>query len=173
MTLSADQTLTAVQSPLSPGEAKDRAVLLVAGSADRPGLPARARLQIVSDELYLGRRAEGLPVSANAAVLEDGLVSSQHARVVRTVGGYDLEDLGSKNGTFIDNARAEGKVRLRDGALVFLGNHVAIFRLVSSIELEAMKAELVSPLGPVPTASPGWRWPAIACVGWPPPTASC
>ncbi len=155
-----EHTLTAVQSPLSPGEARDRAVLLVGGSAEAPGLPARARLQIVGDELYVGRRADGVPVTANAAVLEDGLVSGQHARIMRGAGGWDLEDLGSKNGTFVDNVRAEGRTRLRDGALVFLGNHVGVFRMVSSIELDAMKAELVSPLGPVATASPGL---AVAC----------
>jgi len=132
-----DQTLTQVQSPMSPGEQRDRAVLLVSGNAVTPGLAARTRLQIVGDELYLGRRAEGLPVQASVAVLDDGLVSSQHARIVRGSGGYDLEDLGSKNGTFIDNLRAEGRQRLRDGALVFVGNHIGVFRMVSSIELEA------------------------------------
>jgi transcriptional regulator with PAS, ATPase and Fis domain len=159
----AEQTLTAVQSPLSPGEQKDRAVLLVVGSADSPALPARTRLQITGDDLFIGRRAEGLPVSANAAVLDDGLVSSQHARITRGAGGYDLEDLGSKNGTLVDNQRIDGKlgkVRLRDGALVFFGNHVAVFRMVSQIELEAIKAELVAPFGPVATASPAL---AVAC----------
>src|SRR5580693_4222758 len=160
----AEQTLTAVQSPLSPGEQRDRAVLLVVGSADAPALPARTRLQITGDDLFVGRRAEGVPAGANAAVLDDGLVSSQHARITRVVGGYDLEDLGSKNGTWVDNLRLEGgkdgKVRLRDGALVFFGNHVAVFRMVSQIELEAIKAELVAPLGPVATASPAL---AVAC----------
>jgi DNA-binding NtrC family response regulator len=156
----AEQTLTAVQSPLSPGEQKDRAVLLVVGSAERPALPARTRLQIVGDELYVGRRAEGLPVDANAAVLDDGLISGRHARMSRGAGGYDLEDLGSKNGTWVDNLRIEGKVRLRDGALIFFGNHIAVFRMVSHIELEAIKAELVAPLGPVATASPAM---AVAC----------
>jgi transcriptional regulator with PAS, ATPase and Fis domain len=156
----AEQTLTAVQSPLSPGEQKDRAVLLVVGSAERPALPARTRLQIVGDELYVGRRAEGLPVDANAAVLDDGLVSGRHARLAHGAGGYDLEDLGSKNGTWVDNLRTEGKVRLRDGALIFFGNHIAVFRMVSHIELEAIKAELVAPLGPVATASPTL---AVAC----------
>ncbi|HEX3901211.1 MAG TPA: sigma 54-interacting transcriptional regulator [Polyangia bacterium] len=165
----AEQTLTAVQSPLSPGEQKDRAVLLVMGSADSPALSARARLQITGDDLFIGRRAEGLPVSANAAVLDDGLVSSQHARLTRGSGGYDLEDLGSKNGTWVDNQRLDGqpgqegktgKVRLRDGALIFFGNHVAVFRMVSQIELEAIKAELVAPFGPVATASPAL---AVAC----------
>src|SRR6185503_18991485 len=73
------------------------------------------------------------------------------------------EDLGSKNGTWVDNQRLEqnaGKIRLRDGALLFLGNHVAVFRMVSQIELEAIKAELVAPFGPVATASPAL---AVAC----------
>jgi transcriptional regulator with PAS, ATPase and Fis domain len=156
----AEQTLTAVQSPLSPGEQKDRAVLLVVGSAERPALPARTRLQIIGDELILGRRAEALPGTTNVAVLDDGLVSGRHARIARGAGGYDIEDLGSKNGTWVDNLRSEGKARLRDGALVFCGNHIAVFRMVSHIELEAIKAELVAPLGPVATASPTL---AVAC----------
>jgi hypothetical protein len=78
-----DQTLTQVQSPLSPGEQRDRAVLLVSGNAVTPGLAARVRLQIVGDELYIGRRADGLPVQASVAVLDDGLISGQHARIVR------------------------------------------------------------------------------------------
>src|SRR3954464_1627351 len=155
-----EQTLTQVQSPLSPGEQRDRAVLLVSGNAVTPALAARARLQIVGDELYIGRRGDGLPVQASVAVLDDALVSSQHARILRGSGGFDLEDLGSKNGTFVDNLRAEGRTRLRDGALVFVGNHVGVFRMVSSIELEAIKAELVAPLGPVATASPAL---AVAC----------
>src|SRR3954468_14283622 len=159
----AERTLTAVQSPLSPGEQRDRAVLLVGGSAEAPALPARTRLQIAGDDLFVGRRADGVPVGANVAVLDDGLISSQHARLTRGAGGFDLEDLGSKNGTWIDNQRLEdkeGKVRLRDGALLFFGNHVAIFRMVSQIELEAIKAELVAPFGPVATASPAL---AVAC----------
>ena len=63
----AERTLTAVQSPLSPGEQKDRAVPLVVGSADAPALPARTRLQIVGDDLFVGRRADGVPNGANAA----------------------------------------------------------------------------------------------------------
>jgi transcriptional regulator with PAS, ATPase and Fis domain len=155
-----DQTLTAVQSPLSPGEQRDRAVLLVVGSAESPGLPPRTRLQIAGDELFIGRRADGLPAQAAVAVLDDGLISGRHARLSRGAGGYDLEDLGSKNGTWIDNQRLTGKERLSDGALLFIGNHAAVFRMVSAIELEAIKAELVSPFGPVPTASPAL---AVAC----------
>jgi len=161
MTDRGDQTLTAVQSPLAPGEARDRAVLLVVGSCDEPGLPARARLQFVGEELVIGRRGpdEARP-GREALILADTLVSGQHARVVRVAGGYEVEDLGSKNGTLLDNARLAARARLRDGALLFLGNHVGVFRMASAAEVDAMKAELTDPLGPVATASPAL---AVAC----------
>src|SRR5262245_19699909 len=142
MTDREDQTLTAVQSPLAPGELKDRAVLLMVGSGDEPGLSAKARLQFVGDELSIGRRAPAQTRSGrHALVLNDTLVSGQHARIVRAQGGYEVEDLGSKNGTWVDNLRLEGRPRLRDGALLFVGYHVAVFRLASAIEIEAIKAE--------------------------------
>src|SRR5215471_6929118 len=161
MTDRGDRTLTAVHSPLSGGEHKDRAVLLMVGSGESPGLSARARLQFVADELLIGRRAPDADrPGAEALLLDDTLVSGQHARIARVPGGYDIEDLGSKNGTWVDNARLEAPARLRDGALVFMGNHAGVFRMVSSLEIEAMKAELVAPLGPVATASPAL---AVAC----------
>jgi transcriptional regulator with PAS, ATPase and Fis domain len=162
MTNRADRTLTAVQSPLAQGETKDRGVLLMVGSAESPGLPAKTRLQILGEELVVGRRApdETRPGS-HALVLNDSVVSGQHARLVRAAaGGWEVEDLGSKNGTWVDNERLTEKTKLRDGALLFFGNHVGVFRLASAIEVEAMKAELVAPLGPVATVSPAL---AVAC----------
>jgi transcriptional regulator with PAS, ATPase and Fis domain len=161
MTNRAERTLTAVQSPLAPGETKDRAVLLLVGAAETPGLPPRTRLQLLGESLVIGRRApdETRP-GAHALVLADGVVSGQHARLQRVAGGYELEDLGSKNGTWLDNARLAERTKLRDGALLFFGNHVGIFRMASALEVEAMKSELVSPLGPVATVSPAL---AVAC----------
>jgi DNA-binding NtrC family response regulator len=161
MTTRADQTLTAVQSPLAQGEAKDRAVLLMVGSAEAPGLPPQARLQPLAEELVVGRRApDGTAPGRHALVLADTVVSGQHARLVRGASGWEVEDLGSKNGTWLDNAKLGERAKLRDGALLFFGNHVGIFRVASALEVEAMKSELVSPLGPVATVSPGM---AVAC----------
>jgi DNA-binding NtrC family response regulator len=162
MTNRADRTLTAVQSPLAPGETKDRAVLLLVGAAETPGLPPRTRLQLLGESLVIGRRApdETRP-GVHALVLADGVVSGQHARLSRVAGGgYELEDLGSKNGTWLDNARLSERTKLRDGALLFFGNHVGIFRMASALEIEAMKNELLSPLGPVAAVSPAL---AVAC----------
>jgi transcriptional regulator with PAS, ATPase and Fis domain len=157
----ADQTLTSVQSPLASGELPAVALLLMVGSADEPALPPSRRLLFVGDALHLGRRPpDDSNDDASSAILNDTLVSGHHARIVKNAGGYELLDLGSKNGTWVDNVRVDERARLHDGALVFIGNHVGVFRLVSALEADAIKSELVNPLGPVATASPSL---ALAC----------
>jgi transcriptional regulator with PAS, ATPase and Fis domain len=157
-----EKTQTAVLSPLSPAELPDTAVLLMVGGADALRLSAARRLIFVRDELDIGRSpSEAAEARGAALTVADPLVSSEHARISRVAaGGFEVADLGSKNGTFIDNVRIEARGRLRNGSVVFFGNQIGVFRMVSAIELEAIKAELVSPLGPVSTASPTL---AVAC----------
>ena len=58
--------------------------------------------------------------------LPDAFVSSHHARVTPASGGALLEDLGSRNGTWLGQERVEEPVRLRDGDLFAVGD--ATFR---------------------------------------------
>jgi len=161
-----DQTLTSVSSPLSPGELPEIPLLLMVGSADEPALPAPRRLLFVGDDLQIGRRAaDELRAGGHSAILNDTLVSGHHARIARAADpgdddGYELIDLGSKNGTWVDNVRVEDRAPLHDGAVVFIGNHVGVFRLASPIEVDAIKNELINPLGPVATVCPTL---ALAC----------
>jgi len=48
-------------------------------------------------------------------VLPDRQVSRHHFRVVRDDDGYNVEDLGSKNGTYINGAPVRGSMQLQDG----------------------------------------------------------
>ncbi len=48
-------------------------------------------------------------------VLPDRQVSRHHFRVVRDDDGYNVEDLGSKNGTYINGTAVRGSVQLQDG----------------------------------------------------------
>jgi transcriptional regulator with PAS, ATPase and Fis domain len=162
-----DQTLTSVNSPLSPGELPEIPLLLMVGSADEPALPASRRLLFVGSDLKIGRRApDETAAGGSSAILNDTLVSGHHARIVKTAqrneddDGYELLDLGSKNGTWVDNVRVQDRAPLHDGALIFIGNHVGVFRLASTIEVDAIKNELTNPLGPVATVSPPL---ALAC----------
>lgn len=60
-------------------------------------------------------------------VISDPEVSRQHARFTRSDEGYEIQDLGSTNGTFIDGKRLEGDpVQLGPGAVITIGNNVTL-----------------------------------------------
>jgi ABC-type multidrug transport system ATPase subunit len=72
----------------------------------------------------IGRAAD------NDIVLDDLLVSRHHCELQgRPDGGYELVDLGSSNGTFV-NGRQVRRIRLEQLDLVAIGHH--LFRLVGS-----------------------------------------
>ena len=59
--------------------------------------------------------------------LDDDAMSRQHAVLRRVVGGWELEDLGSKNGTVVGGDRYM-RTTLADGDLVEIGSTVLMFR---------------------------------------------
>src|SRR5690606_33579502 len=66
------------------------------------------------DVLVLGRE------KACDIVFQDDTVSRKHARIVRGAEGYSLEDLQSRNGTFLNGRRVTAPTRLRDGDTIHL-----------------------------------------------------
>jgi hypothetical protein len=72
----------------------------------------------LTDELTVGR-APGCAVS-----LDDTFVSNLHARVFRRDGTLYVEDLGSTNGTFVNQKAVSSAVRLRKGDRVQVGRTV-------------------------------------------------
>ncbi len=78
----------------------------------------------------------------NALAVPDGSVSSKHARVVRTDDGFVIEDLKSRNGTFVNGERVtEGQRKLSDGDLIRLGKVILTF----NVAREAKQAETTEP----------------------------
>lgn len=59
-------------------------------------------------------------------------VSRRHARIVIRDGHATLEDLGSKNGTFLGERRLEAPVILADGDIFRLGREIFVFRTTAS-----------------------------------------
>jgi len=57
-------------------------------------------------------------------------VSRRHARITVSGDTATVEDLGSKNGTFIGDAPIEGPTPLRHGNELRLGNLAAVLRVV-------------------------------------------
>ena len=71
--------------------------------------PLEGQRWYVSTELTIGRSPEC------AIQIDDRQVSRIHARVFPGNHSIDLEDLGSKNGTFIQGKPITGKINLEDG----------------------------------------------------------
>ncbi len=65
----------------------------------------------------------------NTIALEDGSVSSNHARVLRGDDGFVIEDVGSRNGTFVNSEKIDGKRPLADGDIVRLGKVLMTFNM--------------------------------------------
>lgn len=60
-------------------------------------------------------------------VLKDPEISRQHAQLVQTAEGYQIRDMGSTNGTFVNNERLGGEpVTLVPGQEIMLGSGVTV-----------------------------------------------
>ena len=60
-------------------------------------------------------------------VLDRFNISRRHCKITQSNGGFVLEDCNSTNGTFTEAGKATGKVPLRDGSQIFIGDFILIF----------------------------------------------
>jgi DNA-binding NtrC family response regulator len=130
-----------------------RPYLILIGSADNGGAAPDERLYAVEDGLELGRHRPSSRRSVRLLALADRCVSSKHARIARGAKGFEVVDLDSRNGTFVDGVAVKRQA-LHDGSLLFFGGHAVVFRLLTDDLVAAIDEESRAPLGPVPTASP-------------------
>lgn len=80
-------------------------------------------------------------------VIDDPEISRQHARLTLTDSGYQVQDLGSTNGTYVDGKRLAGEtVALRNGQLLMTGSNVTMAYEVISTAADPM-ATMVAPAG--------------------------
>lgn len=63
----------------------------------------------------------------NVLQIDNLAVSSHHAKVYWEQNRYVIEDLGSLNGTYVNNQRV-GKATLHDGDLVVIGKHLLAYK---------------------------------------------
>lgn len=83
-------------------------------------------VQLLEGENIIGRDPDG------ALWIDHPSVSRRHARIVVSAGKASLEDLESKNGTFLRGKRLEKKTLLADGDQLRIGPESMIFRTVSA-----------------------------------------
>jgi DNA-binding winged helix-turn-helix (wHTH) protein len=86
-------------------------------------------LRLASREFLLRDGENVIGRDRDAAVPIDGpIVSRRHARIVINEGTAVLEDLGSKNGTFVRDARVSTPVALQDGDQIRVGDFSLVFK---------------------------------------------
>lgn len=107
-TVEIEGTPGARQSRIQP---RDRCTLLVLS-----GPTSGVLVPIEGDELVVGREAD------DGLRIDDEGLSRRHARFVRRADTWYVEDLGSKNGTWVAGTQAIGPRQLREGDRVQMGN---------------------------------------------------
>ena len=78
--------------------------------------PVPAEYSLMKDEISIGRGED------NDVVIPHASVSRQHARLMRRDGGFELMDLNSTNGSYVDDRQIRGSVFLSAGSHVRLGD---------------------------------------------------
>jgi predicted component of type VI protein secretion system len=95
-------------------------------------MPATFQLVIKSGpdegkQIELEKPVQVIGRDQNADIpINDPEVSRKHARISNQGGQIIIEDLGSTNGTFVNNQRISAPYVLRPGELIFLGEHVTL-----------------------------------------------
>lgn len=91
----------------------------------------RREIELSEGENILGRDRDSV------AWIDSPSVSRRHARIVVSGDQAILEDLGSRNGTWIRGRKVTGPIRLSDLDEVKLGSVVAVFRVFEPGETES------------------------------------
>jgi DNA-binding winged helix-turn-helix (wHTH) protein len=103
----------------------------VAGAVEDPPPGGRAAARLLWGDVVLplrdGENILGRGELATVRVEALG-VSRRHARVVVAAGRATIEDLGSKNGTYVEERRISGATELRDGDAIRLSRELLVLR---------------------------------------------
>ncbi len=78
--------------------------------------PVPAEYSLMKDEISIGRGEE------NDVVIPHASVSRHHARLMRRDGGFELMDLNSTNGSYVDDRQVRGSAFLSAGTQLRLGD---------------------------------------------------
>jgi pSer/pThr/pTyr-binding forkhead associated (FHA) protein len=99
--------------------------------ASGPALSIRHTGQVfplTQGPVTIGRMAD------NVLVLSDSLVSRHHATISWQAGAHVIQDLGSANGTYVNERRITAPEELRHGYVVRMGNTILDVQLAPSAD---------------------------------------
>jgi serine phosphatase RsbU (regulator of sigma subunit) len=89
-------------------------VSLIRLSIQPPGGQASEK-ECTAGSLTFGRGAD------SDVVISDHAMSRHHARIVADEDGWRVEDLGARNGTYVNGTRIDGRQTVREGDVILMG----------------------------------------------------
>lgn len=113
---SASPAVTGASNPAQSIAPPYAAALKAGGSGWRSSLAREGRIPLARPVVQIGR------LEGNDVVLTDLLASRHHAVIRWTPQGYELEDLGSSNGTYVQGQLISGRVLLTPGQTIRIGS---------------------------------------------------
>lgn len=89
---------------------------------------------LLKTEVTLGRDIN------NEIVINDAEISRKHCRLKIVGNGYVIEDLGSTNGTWVDEQRISGQYQLSHGDTIRMGDNISLTYEVVGYDADATVA---------------------------------
>ncbi|HSG14770.1 MAG TPA: FHA domain-containing protein [Anaerolineae bacterium] len=122
---------------------------LVVRNAPQSGLTPGQTIALEDNVLMMGRD----PLSD--IILDDPEVSRHHAKLMLQAEGYELQDLGSTNGTFVDGQRLGGEPQaLGPGQVIMLGSNVTlVYQATAAVDPLATMVAPVAAIEEEPAAA--------------------
>jgi RsiW-degrading membrane proteinase PrsW (M82 family) len=143
-----------VAAPARPLAPPYPARLLIASPAWSSRLAHDGGVILSKPEVHLGLLA------TNDVVFKDPHVSRLHAVIRWTPAGYEIEDLHSTGGTYVQGLRVTARTLLPPGAAVRIGTVELRFEPLAAPPIQAppgvVGAPLPSTISPAPTGYPGY-----------------
>ncbi|MBL8189068.1 MAG: DUF3616 domain-containing protein [Acidobacteria bacterium] len=90
----------------------------------------------------------------NDILLPDASVSSSHAMISLADGHFTISDLGSRNGTFVNDARIHDSRKLAHGDLIRMGHCTITFRLKEAETTQSIPRTVLLDNSPPPPPTP-------------------
>lgn len=99
------------------------------------GAKTGLRYALQESQTIIGREPE------NMIFVAEPSISRRHATVHQSGPAFEIEDLGSLNGTFLNDVKVVGKAVLRDGDMIRLGT--ILFKFYAHDSMEAILADKI------------------------------
>ena len=125
--------------PAAPAYPAYPAAVAITGSGWHSPLARGGRTPLARPVTTIGRMED------NDIVIADPLASRHHAVIRWTPGGYEIEDLGSVNGTTLQGQRVQGRAPLAPSQTVQIG--------ATNITLQALRPEELAAFAPARTGA--------------------